>query len=132
MSKSTVTARLAAGTVRFGVRARSWCVDDDSVWNKALEPNATLVLHGADADGATAAVVQPAGREPGATPSKFSERSVVATGVPVFTVASKVADPCAVVTCSVNSRGVPATNPAATSSRNTGLFVTVAPGAAGG
>src|SRR5438270_10607876 len=119
MSKSTVTARLTAGIVMLGLRARSWWVVDDSAWNSALEPKVALVVHGADADGDTAAVVQPAGSVPGLTPSKFSERSVVATGVPVSKVANSVAAPWAVVSWSVRSTGVPAANPGATSSRQT-------------
>src|SRR5204862_7413674 len=102
-------------------------------WKRAFDPVKVLeVVQGTVGEPPTWTALHPPGRFPGATPSKFSEKIVVATGVPVSSVASSVAAPRLVANCSVSSIGVPGVNPVATSSRNTGELLTDAPGPADG
>ena len=54
--------------------------------------------------------LQPAGRLLPPTTSKFSESSVVATGVPLACVNGSVVDPCVLATDNESSMRVPATN----------------------
>src|SRR6185369_5124556 len=69
------------------------------------------VVHGTTLPPAACAVDQPAGNAPGAAPSKFSAKIVVAVRVPVSSVTCSVARPKGApwMTCSARSMGVPAT-----------------------
>src|SRR5258708_38156746 len=69
----------------------------------AVPQNVLFVVHGTVGVPPTCIVVHPAGSNPGPTPSKFSVKIVVETGVPVFCVKGKVTEPCAVDTFSENS-----------------------------
>src|SRR5262245_53107948 len=122
MSKSRVTYCAFDGTVILGEATRSnrtgVVVPSFALtWNNAFDAvpqNVLLVVHGTVGVPPTWIVAHPAGRNPGLTPLKFSEKIVVGTGVPVFCVNSKVVEPCAVETFSENSILVPGTNPGET------------------
>src|SRR3954466_8653675 len=98
----------------FGLNTRSKRIDDvghavaagdsHSLWKRAFEPvNVLLVVHGTVGVPPTCEAVQPAGSVPGETLSKFWEKMVVATGVPVSRVVSRVEEPALVVSCNASS-----------------------------
>ncbi len=102
-------------------------------WNAALEPvpqKLELVVQGTMLLPPACEVAQPAGSVPAATPLKFSLKMVVADGVPVKRVWSRVAVPCSAArTVSTSSMKVPGTKLGEICSTKSFLLVAVAPGA---
>src|SRR5438105_493387 len=120
MSKSSVTYSPLDGIEMFGDAARSKRTGLPPLgpsfalmWNNPFDDvpqNVPLVVHGTVFAPPAWMVVQPAGSVPGATPLKFSEKTVVATGVPVCCVKRAIVEPCGEEIVSASSMGVPATN----------------------
>src|SRR5262245_55507765 len=121
MSKSRVTYSPPAGIVMLGDATRSKRVglpvpptpSFALAWNNPFDDvpqNVLLVVQGTVFAPPAWMVAQPAGSVPAATPLKFSEKTMVGTGVPVNCVKRTTFEPAAVEIVSANSIGVPGVN----------------------